>query len=57
MPSVKIKGGIPYAVAWDAVKLKGKAETRFGDIGVFVRLRYPNGIQLEGVGFVEAKRT
>jgi hypothetical protein len=55
--SVKIKGlGIPYAAAWDVLKLTGSAETSFGDIGVFVRIRYPNGVLLEGVSFVEAKR-
>src|SRR5438552_2074257 len=56
-PSVRIRDlGFPYAVAWDTLRLKGKAETRFGDIGVFVRMRYPNGVQLKGVSFVEAKR-
>jgi hypothetical protein len=48
--------GRPYAMAWDTVKLKGKAENRYGDIGVLVRIDYPNGVQREGVGFVEAKR-
>jgi hypothetical protein len=48
--------GRPYAVAWDTVKLKGKAENFYGDIGILVRMRYPNGVQTEGVGFIEAKR-
>jgi hypothetical protein len=48
--------GRPYAVAWDTLKLKGKAEHFYGDIGVFVRLDYPNGVTTEGVGFIEAKR-
>ena len=56
-PSVRIRDlGFPYAVAWDTLRLKGKAETSFGDVGVFVRMRYPNGVQLKGVSFIEAKR-
>ncbi len=48
--------GRPYAMAWDTVKLKGKAENQYGDIGVFVRVDYPNGVQTEGIGLIEAKR-
>jgi hypothetical protein len=48
--------GRPYAMEWDAAKLKGSPEHRYGDIGILVRINYPNGIQTEGIGFIEAKR-
>jgi hypothetical protein len=32
------------------------AETKFGDIAVIVRINYPDGEILEGVGFLEAKK-
>ena len=48
--------GRPYAMAWDVLRLKGKTENRLGDVGVFVRIDYPNGARTEGVGFIEAKR-
>jgi hypothetical protein len=57
LKQVEVSGvGRPYAMAWDTVKLKGKSENLFGDIGVFVRIDYPNGVRTEGVGFIEAKR-
>jgi hypothetical protein len=57
MPVVEITDlGHPYAMAWDALKLKRVHETPYGDIGVFVRIDYPNGARLEGIGFIEAKR-
>lgn len=48
--------GRPYAMEWDAVKLKGTGENLYGDIGVLVRIDYPNGVQADGIGFIEAKR-
>lgn len=57
LPVVEITDlGHPYAMAWDALKLERAQETPYGDIGVFVRIDYPNGAHLEGVGFIEAKR-
>jgi hypothetical protein len=57
LPHVEITDlGRPYAVAWDALKLSGRRENAYGDVGVFVRIDYPNGVQVEGVGFIEAKR-
>jgi hypothetical protein len=57
LPCVEITDlGRPYAMAWDALKLNREQETPYGDIGVFVRIDYPNGARIEGVGFIEAKR-
>lgn len=57
LPNVEITDlGRPYAVAWDAMKFDGERETNYGDVGVFVRIDYPNGVQVEGIGFIEAKR-
>jgi hypothetical protein len=57
LPHVEITDlGRPYAMAWDAMKLDGRRETNYGDVGVFVRIDYPNGVQVEGIGFIEAKR-
>jgi hypothetical protein len=57
LPVVEITDlGHPYAMTWDALKLERAQETPYGDIGVFVRIDYPNGTRMEGIGFMEAKR-
>lgn len=43
-------------VQWSAYKCNGKVESKYGDIGVLVKLIYKDGRVLEGVGFIEAKR-
>lgn len=41
----------------NAFKQSGSlAETKFGDIAVIIRINYPDGEILEGVGFLEAKK-
>jgi len=45
-----------YHVSWDAYKMTGQAEQRFGDLGVLVSMQTWGGETLEGVGLLEAKR-
>jgi len=45
----------PVHIEWEIYKLRGTPETAHGDIGVLVRYRLPNGSDLEGAGFLEAK--
>jgi len=46
----------PFYVVWDARKFTGPTETAFGDLGVLVSLTAWDGQQLEGIGFLEAKK-
>lgn len=43
-------------IKWRAFKLTGKPERKFGDIAIIVRIRHRDGRELEGVGFLEAKK-
>jgi hypothetical protein len=45
-----------FYARWSAFKLSGKAETDLGDIAIVVRINYPDGVQLEGAAFLEAKK-
>ena len=45
-----------FQTVWDAYKLSGNCETRFGDIAIFIKLVRPNTLPLEGIAFLEAKR-
>jgi hypothetical protein len=47
---------IGLSVAWDAYKQDGVLEQDNGDIAFLVKLVFPNGNELIGVGFLEAKR-
>lgn len=40
---------------WEVYKLHGSRETAYGDVGLLVRQRMPDGAVLEGAGFLEAK--
>ncbi len=46
---------IPIKIESLSYKLKGKNETRFGDIAFLLRIQYPDK-NLEGVAFLEAKK-
>jgi hypothetical protein len=46
----------PMKIACQAYKLKGKAETNFGDVAVIVNIQYRDSDRIEGVGFWEAKK-
>ena len=46
----------PFSIAWDAYKAGGRLETEHGDIVFLVRCSFRNGRDVEGVGFLEAKR-
>jgi hypothetical protein len=41
---------------WEAYKLSGTYENRFGDIAVLVKINYKDGEHLQGAAFLEAKR-
>lgn len=41
---------------WDAYKMSGSDENKFGDIAILVVIKYPDGDKVEGVAFLEAKR-
>jgi hypothetical protein len=45
----------PYKINFRLFQAFGGIETNFGDISLIIRLVYPDGEQLEGVGFIEAK--
>jgi hypothetical protein len=56
---------VSVQVQWALWKLKGTAETSFGDIGILIRLQFPDDlvlhheptqVELEGAAFLEAKR-
>ena len=40
---------------WEVYKLHGRRETAYGDIGLLIRQRMPDGAVVEGAGFLEAK--
>jgi hypothetical protein len=43
-------------VEWIPYKLSGKAENKFGDIAILVKISYRDGDEIEGVAFLEAKK-
>jgi hypothetical protein len=43
-------------IRWAPYKLRGTAERTFGDIAVLIRFNDSDGVELEGVAFLEAKR-
>ncbi len=43
-------------VGWDAYKMTGAKENKFGDVAILVTIRYPDGDKIEGVAFLEAKK-
>jgi hypothetical protein len=58
----KYKGGCeiaglerPFKIKWDARKLRGTVEQRYGDLGILVNLRTWENEEIEGVGVLEAK--
>jgi len=57
LPSVALAGPeLRRRIHWSAWKQVGSAENKFGDIAVLVRIVDADGLVLEGVGFLEAKR-
>ncbi|MEW6077587.1 MAG: hypothetical protein AB1724_07240 [Thermodesulfobacteriota bacterium] len=44
------------SLAWRPWKLKGRFENNFGDIAVLVNIQDNDGLKIEGVGFLEAKK-
>jgi hypothetical protein len=51
-----LEPGQTRRIACSAFKLKGKLEQEHGDVAVIVNLAFEDGDELEGVGFLEAKR-
>lgn len=51
-----IMSNSPFRVAWDAFKVSGNLEYSGGDILVVVKINFPNGGELIGCAFLEAKR-
>lgn len=43
-------------MAWSAYKLPRPPETKFGDVAILINIRYQDGDDIEGVGFLEAKK-
>ncbi|WP_185696493.1 hypothetical protein [Halomonas sp. YLB-10] len=43
-------------IHWQAYKLSGTYENRFGDVAILVNIHYKDGEHLEGAAFLEAKR-
>lgn len=48
--------GFTKIIDWFSYKNKGKVETTFGDISLFVNVQFKTGEVLRGVAFLEAKR-
>lgn len=48
--------GYELQVEWDAYKMTGAGENKFGDVAILVAIRYPDGDKIEGVAFLEAKK-
>lgn len=46
----------PFKIKWDVRKLRRPEETKYGDVGVLVRLTTWADETIEGVGLLEAKR-
>jgi len=44
------------SMSWRPWKLKGKFEKNFGDIAILVNIRDNDGLEIQGVGFLEAKK-
>lgn len=53
---IEINGFRPFQLNWEGRKLTGKIENSFGDIGIFVRIQTRSGHNIQGIGFLEAKR-
>jgi hypothetical protein len=43
-------------IEWSAYKQTGKVENFLGDIGILIKVHLKNGISLEGIALIEAKR-
>lgn len=43
-------------IDWDCYKFSGAVETKYGDIAVLVKIKYADDSEIEGIGFLEAKR-
>ncbi len=43
-------------VEWDAYKMTGANESKFGDVAILVSAKYPDGDKVDGVAFLEAKK-
>ncbi|ACY47079.1 hypothetical protein Rmar_0171 [Rhodothermus marinus DSM 4252] len=43
-------------VKWDAYKMTGGKENKFGDVAILVVTKYPDGDTIKGVAFLEAKK-
>jgi hypothetical protein len=43
-------------IEWSGYKLRGNPENFFGDIGILVRLHSKDGMVIEGIAFLEAKK-
>jgi len=48
--------GRKMKIEWNAFKLKGKNETKFGDVAILVNVVHYDGDRMEGVAFLEAKK-
>jgi hypothetical protein len=54
--SISVPQTLGLSIKWDAYKQNGTLEENNGDIAFLVNLIFPNGNELTGVGFLEAKR-
>lgn len=43
-------------VEWEAYKMSGRDENKFGDVAILVAIKYHDGDKVEGVAFLEAKK-
>lgn len=55
-PAMPDKSKSGWGVSWSANKQSGPIETKYGDIGFLVDIRFPNNKSIRGIAFLEAKK-